>query len=31
MPFAFEQITLRSHVTDNSADFMGGGSSRSFE
>jgi hypothetical protein len=24
MPFAFEQIALRSQVTDNSADFMGG-------
>src|SRR5712664_3232884 len=24
MPFAFEDIALRSQVTDNSADFMGG-------
>jgi hypothetical protein len=24
MPFAFEEIALRSQVTDNSADFMGG-------
>jgi hypothetical protein len=23
MPFAFEEITLRSQVTDNSADFVG--------
>jgi hypothetical protein len=23
MPFAFEEIALRSQVTDNSADFMG--------
>jgi hypothetical protein len=24
MPFAFEDIALRSQMTDNSADFMGG-------
>jgi hypothetical protein len=24
MPFAFEEIALRSQVADNSADFMGG-------
>jgi len=24
MPFAFKEIALRSQVTDNSADFVGG-------
>jgi hypothetical protein len=31
MPFAFKDIALRFQVADNSADFMGGGSPRSFE